>query len=131
MIHGTCPALRYTFLYNSAFFPTFATFAASKDRDLKILLDIWNKVFKSGVSKFCGRQPLEKFKRYGLFKQTISLEIFKISYGRILQINVFRRPPKTWNTNFYLMQTNFRSCKNLCFRWHENACNVTLNKSNT
>ena len=29
---------------------------------------IWNKVFKSGLSKFCGRQPLKNF------KQTISLE---------------------------------------------------------
>ena len=31
---------------------------------------IWNKVFKSGLSKFCGRQPLKNFKGYGLLKQT-------------------------------------------------------------
>ena len=40
------------------------------------LTTIWDKVFKSGLSKFCGRQPLKKFKGYGLLKQTISLEIF-------------------------------------------------------
>ena len=28
---------------------------------------IWDKVFKSGLSRFCGRQPLKNF------KQTISL----------------------------------------------------------
>ena len=38
---------------------------------------IWDKVFKSGLSKFCGRQHLKKFKGYGLLKQTISLEFFK------------------------------------------------------
>ena len=37
---------------------------------------IWNKVFKSGPSKICGRQPLENLKGYGLLKQTIFLETF-------------------------------------------------------
>ena len=27
---------------------------------------MWDKVFKSGLSKFCGRQPLKTFKGYGL-----------------------------------------------------------------
>ena len=31
----------------------------------------------SGLSKFCIRQPLKGLKRYGLLKQTISLQIFK------------------------------------------------------
>lgn len=35
----------------------------------------WDKVFKSGQCKFCGRQSSKKFKGYGLL-QTISLEIF-------------------------------------------------------
>ena len=26
--------------------------------------DFWDKVFKSGLSEFCARQPLENFKRY-------------------------------------------------------------------
>ena len=34
------------------------------------------QIFKSGLIKFCGRQPLRNFKGYGLFKQTISLEFF-------------------------------------------------------
>ena len=28
---------------------------------------IWDKVFKSGPSKICGRQPLKNLKGYGLF----------------------------------------------------------------
>ena len=29
---------------------------------------IWDKVFKNGPSKICGRQPLKNFKRYDLPK---------------------------------------------------------------
>ena len=29
---------------------------------------IWDKVFKRGLSKFCGRQPLKNLKGYGLLK---------------------------------------------------------------
>ena len=32
----------------------------------------WNKIFKNGPSKACGRQPLKSLKGYGLLKQTIS-----------------------------------------------------------
>ena len=28
---------------------------------------IWDKVFKNGPSKICGRQPLKNLKEYGLF----------------------------------------------------------------
>ena len=37
---------------------------------------IWDKVFKSGVIKFYGRQPLKKLKGYGSLKQTTSFQIF-------------------------------------------------------
>ena len=30
------------------------------------LLDVWDKVFKNGASKICGRQPLKNLKGYGL-----------------------------------------------------------------
>ena len=40
------------------------------------LRDIWDKVFKNGSSKICGRQPLRNLKKYGLLKQTISLQTF-------------------------------------------------------
>ena len=30
--------------------------------------DIWDKVFKNGLSKICGRQPLKNLKGYGLPK---------------------------------------------------------------
>ena len=36
----------------------------------------WDKVFKIGPSKICGRQPLKNLKSYGQPKETISLQIF-------------------------------------------------------
>ena len=30
---------------------------------------MWDKVFKSGLSKFCGEEPLKIVKGYGLLKQ--------------------------------------------------------------
>ena len=39
-------------------------------------LNNWDKVFNSGLIKFCGRQPVKGLKAYGLLKQTISLEMF-------------------------------------------------------
>ena len=36
-------------------------------RKFLILKDIWPKVFKSGISKFCGRQPLKKHFLYAVF----------------------------------------------------------------
>ena len=37
--------------------------------NLRFILD---KVFKSGLSKFCGRQPLKNLKGYRLLKYTLS-----------------------------------------------------------
>ena len=37
---------------------------------------IWDKAFKNGLRKFFGRQPLKDLKGYGLFKLTISLQMF-------------------------------------------------------
>ena len=36
----------------------------------------WDKVFKNGSSKICGRQPLKNLKGHRLLKQTTSLQIF-------------------------------------------------------
>ena len=33
---------------------------------LKLICFIWDKVFKNGPSKICGRQPLKNLKGYGL-----------------------------------------------------------------
>ena len=33
---------------------------------------MWGKIFKSGLSKFDGRQPLKNLKGYGMLKQTTS-----------------------------------------------------------
>ena len=35
---------------------------------IKILNNTWDKVFKNGTSKICGRQPLKNLKGYGLLK---------------------------------------------------------------
>ena len=44
---------------------------------LIIEIDVkWDKVFKNGLAKICGRQPLKNFKAYDLIKQIISLQIF-------------------------------------------------------
>ena len=42
------------------------------------LFNIWDKVFKNGSSKICGRQPLKVLRGYGLWsaQQTISPQIF-------------------------------------------------------
>ena len=34
---------------------------------------IWDKVFKNGSSKICGRQPLKNGKGYGQLKQALYL----------------------------------------------------------
>ena len=36
----------------------------------------WDKVFKNGQSKICGRQPLKNLKRYDLLRQTEPPQIF-------------------------------------------------------
>ena len=43
----------------------------------RVKCHVWDKVFKSRLSKFCGRQPLKKLNRCGLLKQIISLQIFQ------------------------------------------------------
>ena len=37
---------------------------------------IWDKIFKNGISKICGKQLLKNFKGYGCFKQNIPLQMF-------------------------------------------------------
>ena len=41
-----------------------------------ILLHKWEKIFKNGPSKICGRQPLKSLKGNGLLRQTIPPQIF-------------------------------------------------------
>ena len=48
---------------------------------------IWDKVFKNGPSKICGRQPLKNLK-YGRLKQTISPYHFKFFKDRLPQISL-------------------------------------------
>ena len=36
---------------------------------LKCMKVLWDKVFKNGPSKICGRQPLKNLKRYGLLEE--------------------------------------------------------------
>ena len=45
---------------------------------------IWGNILKNGLSRIYGRQLLKNLKWYGLFKQTISLQIFKGCLPQIL-----------------------------------------------
>ena len=36
---------------------------------ITIITFIWDKIFKNGPIKICGRQPLKNLKEYGLLKQ--------------------------------------------------------------
>ena len=46
------------------------------NNQMKSNSDKWAKVFKSGLSKFCGRQPLKNLKGYG-FNWLYTLKFFK------------------------------------------------------
>ena len=52
----------------------------------KIWSDKWDKVFKNGPSKICGRQPLKNLKGYGLLKQADHTYPFKFFKGCLSQI---------------------------------------------
>ena len=54
---------------------------------------MWDKVFKRGPRKIFGRQPLKNLKGYGLFKHTVSLQIFQ----RLSSTNF------TWSTLAYFV----------------------------
>ena len=41
--------------------------------EILVISIIWDKVFKNGPCKTCGRQPLKNLKGYCLLKQTIAL----------------------------------------------------------
>ena len=56
--------------------------------------DIRDEVFKNRPSNICGKQPLKNFKRYGLMKQTISLQIFlKADFQKFYFVHSWIRCP--------------------------------------
>ena len=46
--------------------------------------NMWDEVFKSGPSKFCGRQPLKYLKGYGLLSRPYPFKFFKGCLPQIL-----------------------------------------------
>ena len=73
---------------------------------------IWDKVFKNGASKICGRQPLNNLKGYGLPKQKVLLSVFqffsnfKIILSSLwlslnLQKNLFKK--------FFILKTSWQN----------------------
>ena len=44
---------------------------------------IWDKVFKNGSSKICGREPLKNLKGYYLLKVTVSNSKVVVKWPRI------------------------------------------------
>ena len=53
----------------------------------------WDKVFKSGLSKFCGRQPLKNFRGYGLL-----WNFLKAVFHKIYLVHSWILCPKCVNT---------------------------------
>ena len=58
------------------FGPSFFSHHFAKPEKNEDFHNIWDKVFKNGPTKICGRQSLKNLNRYGLLKQNISLQIF-------------------------------------------------------
>ena len=54
---------------------------------------IWDKVFKSALSKFCGRQPLKNFKGYGLLSKNL---LRKSPYSVQIQENTDQKELRIW-----------------------------------
>ena len=53
------------------------------------LCNTWDKVFKSGPRKICGRQPLRNLKGYDLLKQIYFTPFSSVCVVNSEQINVF------------------------------------------
>ena len=80
----------------------------------------WDKVFKNGPSKICGRQSLKKVKRYGLLSRYIPFKIFKGCLPQMLlgpflstlsHISIDRNYPSRHRTLFqrlYVYETSIR-----------------------
>ena len=83
--------------------------------------NIWDKVFKNGPSKICGRQPLKNLKGHGLYKQ-ITLRMFKGCLPQILLgpfLNALSHKLHLQSTHFKSIYIPFfyplRMSKNLWF----------------
>ena len=69
---------------------------------INITYHIWDKVFKNGLSKICGRQPIKYLKEYGLLKQTF--KFFKGCLPNIL-LGPFSNTLSNIFNEFYILQT--------------------------
>ena len=49
--------------------------------------EIWDKVFKHGLSKFCGRQTLKSLKGYSLLADNISSNFLKAVFSKIYLVD--------------------------------------------
>ena len=79
------------------------------------LLCIWYKVFKSGPSKICGRQPLKNLKGYGLLKQYMRLLLSSFQYcitnfsNHFFKKNIIFFFTEVWHLD-YLITKSLRPC---------------------
>ena len=69
---------------------------------MNITYHIRDKVFKNGLSKICGRQPIKYLKEYGLLKQTF--KFFKGCLPNIL-LGPFSNTLSNIFNEFYILQT--------------------------
>ena len=63
---------------------------------------IWDKVYKNGPSKICGRQPLKNLKEYGLSSKNFTWSILEYCVPSSMYDGVLSRK----------QLTAFRRCKN-------------------
>ena len=55
-----------------------------------LISNICDKVFQNGLSKIYGRYPLKKLKRYGLLRQTLSLDSFLNNLSHVIFMYIRR-----------------------------------------
>ena len=85
---------------------------------------IWNKVFKNGPSKICGRQPLKNLKGYGLLKETPSNFLNAVSHRFYLVhpwmlCPIYGVPCRDWTLSvsclwYCLLSESAKRKKNVC-----------------
>ena len=87
----------------------------SSNNNLRSLLTryIWEKVFKNGPNKICGRQPLKYWKGYDLLKQAIYFEYFVPYFVQGLSMLA-----ETWNlVQWYCTMGAFEKVHQLVYRF--------------
>ena len=84
---------------------------------------IWDKVFKIGLSKFCGRQPLKNLKGCGLLKQNLLSPLLNtLSHMPQRKENKFKQNNQTYKDRCKEFESDF-----LCnIKKHESYLDIDI-----